>query len=152
MAVTVGERGDMAERETIQFRPGKLREQFAARAGSLSIDLVAKRDLERYYALIGQQPQFSPGEACLLADAMNGVHEEPWSINVFWAGVQDAIDLEHLDEKWKVDGKELVARLRALSAGEKYAVVDAVERAWAIWRTEPDADTVKTLKLVGLIG
>jgi len=141
----------MAERETIQFRPGKLREHLGARASGLSADLVAKRDLERYYVLVGQPPRFSPGEACLLADAMNGVHEEPWSINIFWAGVQDAIERERLDQKWKVDGAELVARLRALSAGEKCAVVDAVERAWAIWRREPDADTQETLKAVGLI-
>jgi hypothetical protein len=94
-------------------------------------NFIAARDLERYYALLtASLPKFSQSEAMLIADALNGSLNEVHSMRLLWASIQEAIEYDGLDQKWGVDGAALVARLRALSLAEVYAVTDAIERAW----------------------
>lgn len=46
------------------------------------------------------------------------------------AEVYDAIRLNQADRHWEVDGKALLAKLRALSPDDREAIVRAIGRAW----------------------
>jgi hypothetical protein len=140
--------------DLVQFRPGKpLAELLATRATrdpGRSPGVVAKRDLLRYYLLleIGLDGLgLTEAEACLICDALNGTWLEDPTIRLSWAEVADACRLDHLDEKWAVDGDALVAKLRALSLLQQYALADAVERFWQT----PELPTDEGLRRVGLL-
>lgn len=118
----------------VQFRSGdELDRELAARADKgRSIHAVAKRDLERYYELLGHSiPTFTVNEAMLIVDALNGVLLRAESISILWANVADGIRHDGLAEKWEVDGATLVERLRNLTYFEAMAIGDAVERSWS---------------------
>lgn len=131
---------------------------------------IARRDLTRYYEVLRQSREhlratFDRGELCLILDANNGTHWEPWSLAMCWANVADAIGLSEasadriaaalpdaprdtLLTRWGVtDGDDLVRRLRALSPGHACALVDAIEQFWT--RASEDTDVV--LRDLGLI-
>jgi hypothetical protein len=97
---------------------------------------VISRDLERYYDACTQARKrlkelLSPGEIALILDTTNGtLFSEPLSIRLLWASVSDAISLEGLDKKWKVDGETLVAKVKGLDPFLTIALVDACERWW----------------------
>lgn len=142
----------MAEKQ-IQFRPGDVLAQLQERAGETFVsspDLVAKRDLERYYALLELVlPKFSLNESLLLVDAMNGCMLDIPTIHLLWANIADALE-DGLAEKWHVDGASLVARLRRLSRFECLAVYDAIERAWndKAYRIKNMEERVKAVGMV----
>ncbi len=136
----------MPQPNAISFRPGPELGPLIDGRGEQA-GLVAKRDLERYYHLLDHELRrinLTEGEAMLLCDACNGLIFEPYSIPLLWANVDDAIRLDGLDAKWHVDGPELVAKLRALTRGQAFAVVDAIERFWR----EPNAEG--QMRAVGL--
>ena len=91
------------------------------------------RDLTRLYFLYDRalrRLDLTVDEACLIVDAMNGtIHDERTSL-MFSFGVEDAIQLDGLDEKWGVDGKALMDKLSTLDEIGCMAVVDAAERYW----------------------
>lgn len=127
----------------IQFRDVEIERELAARGDNPN--LVAKRDLERYYALLRQSlPTFSRSEASLIVDALNGTLIEPHTARLLWAAIDDAL-YDGLAEKWGVDGLALVARLRRLTPFEALAVVDAAERYWR------DHEAADALERVGLV-
>lgn len=110
--------------------------------------LVAKRDLDRYYAALSAELRavsLSEPEALLLCDALNGVLHEPHTVPLLWASIDDAIRLDRMDAKWGVDGADLVARLRALTYTQALAVIDAVERWWLL--TDRSAGALQTVGL-----
>ena len=117
----------------VQFRNADVEGKIAERTGhNLSAGTVAARDLERYYSLLDSElPELSPNEWNLLRDALNGTLTETSSMKMLWLDAADAIALDSLAEKWDVDGKALVERLRSFSLAQYYAVADAVERWWA---------------------
>jgi hypothetical protein len=135
----------------IQFRAGELSDDLLERAEEgRPPSWVAQRDLERYYQLLKLSlPTFGEGEASLIVDALNGSLIFPYSAQVVWAEVADAIQMDGLDEKWKVDGKALVERLRALTAFEQLAIADAAERFWS--GPYRSADLAQSLREVGLV-
>ena len=117
----------------IQFRPGDIDEEIQARKQSMdsSVNVTAKRDLERYYKLLdGVRPHFTRQQALFLCDLLNGTLFDPvmQAARLLWAEVQDAPPA--LAEKYDVDQDALVERLNALSLAESLAVIDAVERFW----------------------
>lgn len=145
---------------TISFRPSgeltaklSLRDDNGSHNGpgrppSSSANIVARRDLERYYAVLERELasiNLTEREACLVCDANNGLMADPpelaCSPTMLWANVSDGIRLLKLDEKWNapdayptgppVDGPALVAKLQALTPGQTMAVVDAIERFWS---------------------
>lgn len=126
-----------------------------ARTLGKSLTSVAKRDLERYYALIAEvTPKFEPREAALLYDALCTFHDDVSTIRYVWANVVEKIESLQLDEKWQVDAGNLVKRLRSLSMCERFALVDAVERAMIQCRgldvdSEPAA--WEAIRSVGLV-
>lgn len=122
---------------TVNFRlTGRMEDDLTARATGVyqTRHAVAKRDLERYYALLRRELRtvnLSREEVLLLLDVSNGTLWEPHSIPLLWAEVEDGL-ADGLAEKWGVDGPAFVERLRGLTAGQAFAVVDALERAWKI--------------------
>lgn len=138
--------------QLVQFRVGRdatgLAVDLERRAGRrLSPDLVARRDLERYYETLRRSlPRFTRAEAYAILDVTNGTLFDPWSVPLLWASVADA---ERLGETWQIDQAALAERLRGLSYAEALAVVDAAERFWV---RAPDAATAdEALEACGLV-
>jgi hypothetical protein len=140
----------------VQFRAGDgLAEQLAARADrAVSLGLVAKRDLARYYALLERELtriRLSEPEASLIVDAYNGTFWEPHTAPLLWADIDDAIRYDGLDQKWGVDGADLFARLRALAPFALLALVDAAERYWVAAGAGDQRSNADLLRAVGLV-
>ncbi|MGI9951406.1 hypothetical protein V3F56_03505 [Moorellaceae bacterium AZ2] len=94
---------------------------------------VISRDLLRLYTLYRQAIREVPlcaNEACLLVDALNGAITDAHTAPLLWQEVEDACRLDGLDEKWQVDGRALIEKLKNLSALHCMALVDAAERFW----------------------
>ncbi len=94
---------------------------------------IISRDLERLYTLYRRalaQVPLTVEEACLIVDALNGAKLEADTARLLWAEIEDACHLDHLDEKWQVDGRALVQKLRELNEIQAMALVDAAERFW----------------------
>jgi len=121
----------MATKSTsVNFQPHILEE--LAKRGPHRAPIV-NRDLERLYTLYQRalrRVQLTIDEACLIVDALNGTLHDVTSGTRFWIGVQDAIELDRLDEKWNVNGAALVQKLSALDDLTAMAIVDAAERYW----------------------
>lgn len=93
----------------------------------------ARQDLERYYAALARELaslSLTEDEMSLIRDASNGVYWSADSVGLLWAVVDDAITVDHLAEKWRVDGPALVAKLKALTYAQALALCDAAERWW----------------------
>lgn len=94
---------------------------------------TVNRDLGRLYFLYDRalrRLDLTVEEACLIVDALNGTIHDNRTALMFSFGVEDAIDLDGLDEKWGVDGKALKEKLSTLDEITCMAVVDAAERFW----------------------
>ena len=115
---------------------------------------VAQRDLARYYALLERELtriRLSEPEASLIVDAYNGTFWEPHTAPLLWADIDDAIRYDGLDQKWGVDGADLVARLRALAPFALLALVDAAERYWVAAGAGDQRSNADLLRAVGLV-
>lgn len=117
----------------IKFRPGagsNLETALTERVDVQSdgaYSQVAKRDLERYYALLAKSlPQFSEDEALVLAQTLNGAMNRPETIHLLYAEVSSNPDV--VDEELDA---EFIARLKSLDRFSCMAIADAVERFWS---------------------
>ncbi|MDK2883320.1 MAG: hypothetical protein PWP58_1656 [Bacillota bacterium] len=109
---------------------------------------VINRDLDRLYTLYRRalaQVGLTTREALLIADALNGILMDVTTVPLFWAQIQDAIAVEHLDKKWQVDGQALVEKLRGLNEIQALAVIDAAERFWHENPGESPEDRVREI-------
>lgn len=146
----------MPEKEypQVSFRIAELTAPIQERTNSYnSLGSIAKRDLERYYALLSAELRtvdLSEAEAMLICDAQNGILMESHSMRLLWAGIDDAIALDRLDQKWHVDGGPLVAKLRTLSPAQTYAICDAAERFWVRNGEHPEESNQERVRAVGL--
>lgn len=94
---------------------------------------TARRDLERYYKALDYTLytiNLSYKEAMVIIDALNGYLMTPELPHLLVHNVRDAIEMDGLDEKWGVDGKAFIVRLKQLSPMDCLALNDAVERWW----------------------
>lgn len=95
---------------------------------------IITRDLDRLYTLYRRalkRTGLTIDEACLITDALNGSLMTADTAHLLWASIEDAIKYEGLQEKWGVDGKALVEKLRcSLNEIQTMAVIDAAERFW----------------------
>lgn len=113
---------------------------------------VAKRDLDRYYALLRQELRtvlLSRDEVSLLLDLPqhNGSLWTASTPPLLFEVMEDALRYGRAAAR-NLQGAELVERLKALSAAQNCALVDALERWWARPAHER---TDATLLEVGLI-
>lgn len=125
----------MAETTSIYLRDSTAK-SLAERGSNRS--MVVNRDLDRYYALLDRAIKtvdLTLKEAYLIVDCLNGVLMDTLAPHL-WVEIQDAIQIDHVDQKWEVDGPALVAKLRALSETQATAIVDATERYWEDPHTE----------------
>ena len=94
---------------------------------------VITRDLERLYTLYRRalrRVDLSLDEACLITDALNSSFMTADTAHLLWASIEDAMKYEGLQEKWEVDGKALVEKLRSLNEIQSMAIIDAAEKFW----------------------
>jgi hypothetical protein len=108
----------------------ELNAQIKARGG---LTEIIHRDLDRLYSIYDRslrEVSLSLSEAMLIIDAVNGSLYDVTSAHLLWAGVEDAIKLDKLDQKWSVDGQALVNKLRDLNTIHSLAIIDAAERVW----------------------
>jgi hypothetical protein len=91
---------------------------------------------ERYMAMVEDELsriELSHPEWCAIMDANNGVI--PWtgdfmlSATLMWANVEDSPEL---DEKWGIDRRELVHKMRSLSKCAQIAMREACDRFWSL--------------------
>jgi hypothetical protein len=137
----------------VQFRPRGLTHRLFARTRTGSINEIARRDLERYYNLIEAvlgTVELTSAEAALLCDALRTFRLDRADVALLWTEVADAIHVEGLDHRWAVDGGALVTKLRRLHLAQAYAVVDAVDRYWALASGSHDGAVDANLARVGL--
>lgn len=146
----------------VSFNAGDLEDDLLSRADipdRASAGRVAQRDLDRYYrhlTLALARLTFTPGQAALVVDALNGTLTEPHTASLLWANVSDALadGDDGLAERWDVDAPQaqaLVARLRALTPFEALAVADACERYWRRASAGIDETNDERLRAVGLL-
>jgi hypothetical protein len=97
-------------------------------------------DLEAYWAVlrIGMdrvRQVLTSDEAKLVLDVQNGAAAlggQPgiWIRGGLVLNVEDGIELNKYDEKWGIDGPELVRKLQRLGAGETAALLDWCRVMW----------------------
>ena len=113
---------------TIQFNATAIIDKIRAREGrGRSEHQTARRDLTRYYKMLGtERPAFPHEQASVLCDLLNGVTLEPvdHAPQLLQIEVQDAPD--QVFEKWGVDRERLEKRVADLSFAEALAVIDAL--------------------------
>ena len=92
--------------------------------------------IERYLDLLKRERHslvimFDDKEKGLILDALNGTAFID-SVSLYHVAddVSDAVYLDKLDQKWKVDGRGVVEKLRSLSNGQLHALVDEVQSWW----------------------
>lgn len=88
---------------------------------------------DRYLSTLKRhQPQLAATEWMLVFDAQNGVVQDraAESLTGLWANVEHAMRSEGLAEKWAVDGRALIEKLKALDYAGTVALADAAERFW----------------------
>ena len=122
------------------FRLGELTEQIKERcesetSDSTEVNEICKRDLARYYAVIQLAQQrlakiFTEPEQKLICDSLNGTWHEPVIFGATKFNVEDSIRFNKLDQKWKINGANLLEKISSLSPFEELALIDAVESFW----------------------
>lgn len=144
--------------QKIQFRPGNLMAELLNRTGEFdSPDLIARRDLGRYYSLIRRSvPKFTHEDVEILTMAC-----EFWTVTDadqarhIWAEVEiwleESAPQSGYSDEWINDHRGLVDRLKELEPVESMAVSDAIERARIYW-LEGGTDAAEDVyKKVGLM-
>lgn len=121
----------------ISFRDSEIEAIAALRGGEdRSPSMVARTDLERYYALLQDaeaELNFDVDELNCIYDVFNGTWFEATSAEPgLRFGLEDAFTLTPgYAEKWGVDGKALIAKVRELSPLQSWALVTKIERFWS---------------------
>lgn len=111
----------------------EVEKQIALRGENRSATI--NRDLERLYAMYERTIQETPltlAEGCLLVDCLNGSLMDARTAGLLWANIEDGIKYDGLDEKWELDGKAFVDKLRGLTTFQCMALIDAAERFWCL--------------------
>src|SRR5262245_5444575 len=98
---------------------------------------VISRDMERYYDSLRRARAdlrdtiLSKAEISAIVDNFKDESLlEMFSIRLIYGSLPDMIELNGIEQKWGIDGKALVDKLRKLSFIESCALVDAIERHW----------------------
>lgn len=121
---------------TKSFRPSPTVEKaLSLNGGGTGLSHRLSQIADRYCEILRRTrlPDFTESETSLLHDACNGVWHEPASTirGALAQGVEDAIDLDGLDEKWSVDGLALIEKLRGLDFIQEVKLVEDIERYWS---------------------
>lgn len=119
--------------QNLVFRAGAVLEPLVKartdRGADMTEHAVAKRDLERYYAILTDTHKltFTPEEAALMEYILE--QGEPVNYRILWAEVAEADKRFGLSYRFKADGLALAKRIRDLHTAELWATLDALERS-----------------------
>lgn len=98
-------------------------------------DAEELRELAR---VIGQELRgyLSVGEACAIVDNLNGVMLLPGPTWRYEAGsiahnLEDGCRLDDLDQKWEIDGQELVAKVMKMPPHQVWWLTYSVRKFWS---------------------
>lgn len=104
--------------------------------GEAGRSTIIDRLLERHFDLMERGRRdlrrlLNDKEMGLILDSLNGIGFFD-SVAIYHVDMEviDAIEMDHLDQKWEVDGKALIDKLNALTDAQKIALVDAVATWW----------------------
>lgn len=89
--------------------------------------------LNRYKELIAIEKRnlgLTKNEAMLIVDSLNATIKDMMVIHGLEYNIEDGIHYEGLDEKWEVDGKALVEKLKSMNNLQRLAILDCVEYYW----------------------
>jgi hypothetical protein len=140
--------------KTLISQEGKLKAALRQRGSHASA--VGLRDLKRYYTLLNYhllELAFSADEASLICEVLADYQFEADAeqARTIWQRVDDAIQLEQLNPKWRVNGECLIRKLQGLNHLQAIALVDAVERYWVREESNPHESLETKLSRVDLI-
>jgi hypothetical protein len=116
--------------------------------------IVGLRDLRRYYSLLNYhllELNLTTDEANLICEALKNyrLEEDSERGRVIWKQINNAIQQEQLDRKWKVNSA-FIGKIKALTHFQSFALVDAVERYWVWEQSSPDESIQTKLSRVDL--
>jgi hypothetical protein len=142
------------ESKTLISQDSKLKAALLQRGENTSA--VGLRDLKRYYALLNYhllELSLTLGEANLICEALKDYwfEDDSEQARAIWKRVNDAIQRDHLDQKWSVNDKAFIDKLQALTHLQAVALVDAVERYWVREQSNPHESLETKLSRVDLI-
>lgn len=87
---------------------------------------------ERYPILARHAtPALAEGEWLLLCDILNSTVRDANCARILWAEIEDSA-ADGAGEKWGVDTQALAARVLAMAEAERVAILEVVDRWWAI--------------------
>jgi hypothetical protein len=109
------------------------------------------RVADRYAEVVRRDvPELRAGEWMYLVDMLNSTWLEPAAvIHVIGDDVEEAEELDGLGAKWGVDPRSLAARVRGMTAGERTAMAEVVERWWGYAHGRVITDWRESLVEVG---
>lgn len=87
--------------------------------------------VERYLAIVEHDmPTLTIGEWCAIIDTLNGTFLESSQIRCMWMEIADH-EPGFLEQKWKIDRKVLIERLKTMPVGSRMAVAEVAHRFWS---------------------
>jgi hypothetical protein len=91
---------------------------------------VGERDLLRWYAAASKSIEglFSETEVLAMLGALATWQIKPDQADEIHRQVAAAIHIDHIDERWQIDGSALVSKLAAMPPVLRLAVLDALEQ------------------------
>jgi hypothetical protein len=123
----------------VTLRLGELEPAVEERAAGAALGSIVRRDLARYYRLLWDSDIHfgEPDEADVVAHALRGFDEAAY--RYIWAAVDEQLDERDILQQrlrsngrfFRVDRAQMSVTLRRLDAGQKIALIDAVERYWS---------------------
>jgi hypothetical protein len=87
--------------------------------------------VERYLAIVEHDmPTLTIGEWCAIIDTLNGTFLDSSKIRCMWMEIADH-EPGFLEQKWKIERKVLIERLKTMPAGSRMAVAEVAHRFWS---------------------
>lgn len=124
-----------------------LKTNFKSLSGGAEYCLEAMPAVARKFMGLDFKGRLSREELYLIIDVMNGTMLSPQIAGQHIPlNVEDGIALDHLDQKWEVDGPALVEKLKAMSTPELFFLEIWVQGFWQRLGTE---DEIKMEDYVG---
>lgn len=105
---------------------------------------------ERYLAIVEDvaPTTLAEGEWCLLCDILNGTVRDVDCARLLWAEVEGSAP-NGMGEKWSVDVPALAAKIRGMSAAERHAILEVVDRFWLMHERPASSSWAERLTAAG---
>ena len=113
------------------------------------VGAMANREISRLYSMYAEalkETKLTEAEAMFIVDILNSAIMDERSARMLWAEAEDACRLDSTHEKWDVDAKAIVEKLRGFNLLQLMAIVDASDRFWTTDDTERNQDFSASIK------